>query len=227
MKHIYIKTIIICFISIFFSNCSPEDGIDGESGIDGIDGESGIDGEDGVNGEDGLDFDEISQLGSITITISGTRSDDVEFTDIKELKYVPSNAHIVGGNNFNQINESTYFFDVARFFTNPNLGHQGTYSFLTLNVSNVGEETESYQLGVEINENVLIFDDLSFITFTESYSIDSTVASNFTISNYSFDQETNQLIFSFDIDADVSSNDLFNSLYISGEVNTYVFEDID
>ena len=55
------------------------DGTDGVDGADGADGVAGANGSDGVDGEDGVGLNDLAKFGAISMNLSGTRPDEVEF----------------------------------------------------------------------------------------------------------------------------------------------------
>ncbi|WP_025741045.1 hypothetical protein [Aquimarina pacifica] len=228
MKTIYIKTILILFIGIFLSNCTPEDGEDGTSSF-GVNGTNGVNGADGVNGVDGVNgagYDELIPYGSITIALEGTRPDDVAFTDEQEFKYTSLSSEYIADFNTVEINETSMEFSIVRFFSHPDDVHQETWAELEMTVNDPGEETESIEFSFNLSEYAVISDDLKYFILDDEYQDTDIGVSNLEITNYSFDQETNNLILSFSFDVDEDSNGSEHALSVSGEVNVIVFEEI-
>ncbi|TPN85959.1 hypothetical protein [Aquimarina algicola] len=113
------KAIFILSIGLLFTNCEGEDGVNGLDGVNGIDGVNGENGENGLAGENGEGFDELTQYGSITLNLSGTRADNIPFTHEAELKFSPND---IDDNQFSirDVDGLEYHFDVKRFLNIPN-----------------------------------------------------------------------------------------------------------
>ena len=226
MKNFNLKTIgkivITCCLGIVLSNCEGEDGAVGPAGENGIDGTNGTDGTDGTNGINGVGFDELAKYGNITLTLEGTRPDNDEaFTDTLEF-----NFYQTGYNNWINTEEGYIEFDFTRFLDVPNSNYQGSSLNLNLEISNPGEENQEIELHTDINNYPLVLDDLSYFNIRGNYYKSSSETSNFSITNYTFDEATNNLSFSFSFDIDGSDNDTGNDLIVSGEVNVIVFKNI-
>ncbi|WP_025741035.1 hypothetical protein [Aquimarina pacifica] len=222
MKKTYLKTILICCLGIFLTQCELEDGEPGSAGTFGQNGVDGIDGIDGEDGDPATTIDESTQYGKFTLNLTGTRSDNVSFNETAEFLY--TGIDISSAPNQVYISETSMMFDIVKFLEIPSFPYQSTYLYIMFQVNNPGEETESYDFLAYINDYPIIFDDLSYIILTQDYDSEDSIVSNFEISNYSFDDETNQLILSYSFDTDVSGNDLLDNLSISGEIDAFVPE---
>ncbi len=230
MKTIYIKAILILCTGIFLSNCTPEDGEDGASSF-GISGTNGVDGVNGVNGIDatnnGAGYDELIPYGSISISLEGTRPDDVAFTDEQVFKYTSLSSEYMEDFNTVEYDETSMEFNIVRFLSHPDDVHQETWAELEMTVTNPGEETESIEFSLEISRYAVISDDLKYFILDDDFDDTDSGVSNFEITNYSFDQETNNLVFSFSFTADEDSNGSEHELSVSGEVDVIVFEEVE
>ncbi|WP_025741038.1 collagen-like protein [Aquimarina pacifica] len=232
MKNKYVRILLICCLGIFLANCEAEDGEPGEAGQFGLSGTNGADGENGVNGLDGLGFDELLKYGGITMTFDGTRSDGLEFTEVREFKYLPSES--AGDYNYVEIDEDEETdykeFYIERFLGNPDdTDYYGTLADLYFEIEDAGEETESMYFELELEGFSLVFDDLTFIEFTEYdyYETGDSDISELEITNYSFDDETNQFTLSISAIMDTDSSDDFDSLTVTIDIDIVVFEYVD
>ncbi|WP_025741041.1 collagen-like protein [Aquimarina pacifica] len=226
MKKKYIHLIVILCLGIFLANCEGEDGEPGDAGEFGLNGVNGTDGENGTDGTNGLGFDELTQNGSFIITFTGTRSDNLSFSKTEEFKYT-SNTLNFSSNNVT-IDESDISFNMTRYLGTPNVEPAyGTSLNINLDVENVGEETESFYINFGLYQYDLVFDDLKFINFNDSFQSDGINVSNFEISDYSFDEETNAVTFTFSTDIDVSGDDRLTSLSMAVVVDAVAAESID
>ncbi|WP_034228763.1 hypothetical protein [Aquimarina pacifica] len=226
MKYIYSKIFIIFCLGLILA-CQGEEGADGIDGIDGIDGANGEDGVDGVDAENLDSYDAFTQYGSILLTLEGTRADDVAFTENAEFKFTatsPDNSWSGDPINVVSVGETETEFDVIRFLSTPNGDvNQSSVSidFVTINP---GEETETYEFALAISNYAVIGEDLKIFVINDTYEDTDGDISNFEITNYSFDDATNNFVFSFSFDVAADSNVTGNDLSISGEVNITVLE---
>ncbi len=223
MKKNYLKTILICALGIFVTNCEGEDGANGINGIDGV---AGIDGADGINGENGIGFEELTQYGGITLNFEGTRSDDVTFTDTAEFKFTATEASYVNSHNSVVVGASSLSFNLLRFLSAPDDIFQYTTSGINLVVNNPGESTQSLNSNIFVQDYAIVTEDLKYFTFNGSYNNTSAGVTNFVITDYNFDDTTNNLTFSFSFDVAGVYNTTGNDLSISGEVDVIVLEEI-
>ena len=205
MKNIYLRTILLFALALLLTNCTPEDGIDGINGINGIDGIAGVDGTDGENGSDGADgengangidrengvdgedgenglgFDKLTKYGSITMTLDGTRLDDVAFTDTAVFKFTPVNNYHTSSLVSTELSELE--FTLLRFISAPDDVFQSSLLNLGLTVIDAGEETQAFEFDLGINQYAVISDDNKFFSVNQNFSEDGIGITNFVISN--------------------------------------------
>ena len=222
MKKKYLKVILICTLGILLSNCE-----DGEIGTAG---ENGINGTNGINGENGAGFDELVKYGSIKLTLAGTKPDNVTFTETSEFKYAPVFAN---HNTFLKKNSNIYF-NFSRFLSSPDDVFQGSKLYFFLEVKNMeGQDQTLDFLGFDINEYAIISNNLTFHEINQTFKIslpfdnNRTDIKNFNLTNYSFNDQTNNLIFSFSFIVSGDQNSTKNDLSVSGEVNVVILENIN
>ncbi len=153
-------------------------GIDGENGADGVDGEDGVNGTDGGNG---LGFDELTKYGSITMTLDGTRLDDVAFTDTAVFKFTPVNNYHTSSLVSTELSELE--FTLLRFISAPDDVFQSSLLNLGLTVIDAGEETQAFEFDLGINQYAVISDDNKFFSVNQNFSEDGIGITNFVISN--------------------------------------------
>ncbi|WP_025741042.1 hypothetical protein [Aquimarina pacifica] len=230
MKKIYFKTILACCLVIFLACEGGEDGpngIDGVNGIDGTDGENGVD---GIDGETAEIYDLFSKYGSISLTIEGTRPDDVPFTDEVMFKFAPTTSTSTGGwgpedeTNLVNIEEDEISFNIARFLSIPDAEvFNQAYAALNLIVSDPGEETESLSFALNLDNYEILTEDSKYFVLDESFDSDSNII-NLEITNYSFDQITNNLVLSFSFDLPADESNIGTDLSITGEIDVVVLE---
>ncbi|WP_308993103.1 hypothetical protein QLS71_008760 [Mariniflexile litorale] len=210
------KTILIACLGLFLTSC--EDGADGINGENGINGEPGINGE---NGENGLGFDDLVNYGSVTVNVAGTRFDDVPFTQEREFRFLPSDY---GGNDV-YFDDSDIVFGVARFFNSFDAGHSNSI-YAQLEVQDAGLETQSFHFQISFAGFSVVSEDLKYFEFYDYYSSNNSDVSNFSITNYSFNDTTNRITYSFTMDIE-EDNTTGNPLTISGTVDAIVLENLE
>ncbi len=215
------------------TSCSVEDGVDGVNGIngtngvdgingsDGADGADGVDGTDGANGADGIGFDEFDDYGSILLNLQGTRPDDVAFNHEAELKFITTETD----ENNVEFNDPDIDFEFVRQLKSPD-SHQSNGVYIYLDVNDAGLATQDFDFEIYFSEYAIFSDDLKYIELDDDYDATDTGVSNFTITNYNFDDTTNNLTFSFAMDVDGANNETENDLSISGTVDVIVFEEV-
>ncbi len=223
----YFKIILVCFLAVSFYNCDGEDGADGLTGEKGIDGANGIDGTNGNDGVNGVGFDELVKYGSIKLTLTGTRPDNVAFTDNSEFKFTP-----IEGNDLNYTNSvfktsSSISFQLLRFLSAPDDIFQETTTGINFVVNNPGEDTQSIDFSISITNYAIIADDNKYFVVNNYFNGNGSGVTNFNITNYNFNDETNNLTFSFSFNVDGSNNSTGNELVVSGEVDVKVLESIE
>lgn len=217
------KTLIICCLGLFLANCEGEDGAIGSAGEKGADGTNGSNGANGANGENGLGFDELVKYGDVTLTLTGTRPDDVAFTDTSTFKFIPIRKNynlFFKGEDYNS-------FDFNRFLSTPGNRFQRSNIGIELDVRNPGSEEQVFEyFRLDINRFDIISDDLTFFRIDESrFTNEGRGVSNFSITNYSYNEETNTLVFSFSFDVNSDNNLTRNDLSVAGEIDVVLFTD--
>lgn len=232
---------MILFTGISLSSCSVEDGVDGINGIDGVDGRDGADGADGQDGQNGVDgqdgadavgLEKFAEYGSIDLRVQGIRPDSVAFDYQTELEFISPN---LGDNNFRD-DDPDHEFYFLRLLDAPNLDEINGAA-ISLDVVDAGLTTQSFSFEIEFSQFAIFADDLSYITLYDSYygSINTNnriatnygIATTFTITDYSFDDVTNNLKFSFAMQVDGANNETGNDLTIEGTVDIIAFENLN
>ena len=222
MKKNYFKFILTCCIAFFIANCEGEDGVDGVR-TDGLDGVDGINGVDGVDGIDGLGFNELVEHGSIHITLEGTRPDDIPFTNTTEFRFNSVEGNDIEDHNGVVFDENSISFEVKRFISAPDDTYQDSNASFDLIVTDPESETPSFELSFGFEEFAVTFDTYEYFQLDNSFNYNDEIT-NLEITNYSFDDTTNNLIFSFSFDVAAENNDSGHDLSISGEVDVIVLE---
>lgn len=206
------RTFLICSFGILLSNC--EDGDIGPAGEDGI---HGVDANDGTDGTNGIGFEDLVKYGSITLTLEGTRPDDITFSKALEFKYTP-----------NVYDSRVYIEDTDfEYYTKRHLDSSpDSYVSIDYTIQNNGEETEEVNFTLNINNFSIISDDLTYFEISngKGYRNNGLGISNFSITNYSYNEETNNLVYSFSFDVAGDNNNTGNALKVSGEVNTILLK---
>lgn len=224
---------LVLFIGSSVTSCSVEDGVDGTNGIDGndgINGADGADGTDGANGTDAIGLEEFTNYGSIELRVQGTRPDSVTFNYETNLKFISPELY----NNSFQEKDPDLEFNFLRLLHSPNVEEiNGTWIYLDVN--DAGLPSENFDLKIEFSDFAIFSDDLKYISLGDSYSgtfnRNSRVGNNGThtlsISDYSFDDTSNNLRFSFSMDVNGASSETGHDLSIEGTVDVIVFENVN
>ena len=227
---------LVLFMGSSITSCSVEDGIDGTNGIDGVDGQNGIDGADGQDGADGADgadaigLEEFANYGSIAIQVQGTRPDSVAFDQETELEFISPRFY---DNSFED-DDPDLEFDFLRLVNAPNVDEVNGVN-IELYVEDHGLSSQNFNFDIEFSDFVVVSEDLRYISLSDSYSGPintndkigrSNVADTLSINEYSFDDTTNNLKFSFTMDIAAANNETGNDLTISGTVDVIVFENV-
>ncbi|WP_271784221.1 hypothetical protein [Aquimarina algiphila] len=226
MKNFFLRTIVICALGLLSANCEDGDiGPAGQDGIVGIDGVDGTDGINGTNGQNGVGFDELTKFGSITLTLEGTRPDNIPFTKTDEFKF--TSVEDIDRDNNVEIGENNLDFKIERNLSVPDSDFVGSRIKIFLEFTDPGEVDEIIEFELSVDDYTMIFDDLTYFGFNGDFNNNRTEITNFSVTNFNFINETNTVTFSFSFDVDAANNDTGNDLAISGEVNVIVVEDID
>ncbi len=230
MRTTYFKAMLICCLAVFLANCEGEDGATGPAGengidgVDGIDGENGPDGnagENGTNGENGVGFDELVQYGSISLTLDGKRPDGVPFKDTAIFKYTPIDPKF----NVFYLKRGFIDFSATRFLSAPSSIYQESRAYIELGFTKpeVGEPAFDY-FNLGLIEYTVISEDLTYFRIVNEFVHDSGGVKEFSLTNYSFNEETNHLVFSFSFMVVGDDNSTRNDLSVSGEVDIIVLK---
>lgn len=240
-------TTLVLFIGSSLTSCSAEDGIDGINGIDGVDGLDGQDGADGADGADGQDgqdaigLEEFANYGSINLRVQGVRSDSVAFDQETALEFISPELY---QNSFRDRN-ADLDFHFLRLVDAPNSDEINSVG-IEFYVTDADLATRQFNFHLEFEDFAILFEDLSFISINDYFegtplsntndnnnSTDKVVDGGnsnspnlFTISDYSFDDSTNNLKFSFEMDVPATNNNSGNDLSIEGTVDVIVFENV-
>lgn len=224
LTYIY-KTLFICCFGLLFANCEVEDGEIGPAGQDATNGINGTDGTDGTNGIDGLGFDELTQFGSMNLTIEGTRPDDVTFSISDTFRFTPLSPETLPFSNSMFVEETSTIFNLGRFLSAPGgEDFQSVGSTINFEVTNIDTTPEFSLLFFTIFQYPVIFDDLTVFNLTAEIEGDDAI--NFNITNFNFNSETNELTFSFSFDIPGTVNTTGNELSVSGEVDFIVLRSL-
>ena len=220
--------IFISLLTLCMGSCSVEDGEDGLAGLDGTDGINGTDGNDGIDGIDGLGFDELTQFGDIAVTIEGIRPDDQSFTQNATFSFMPINGSIIPDvSSVEQVEEdgetSLHFF-VARTFSAPNEDLSFAGAITELIVTNPGEENQSFEFRY-ITELPIIAEDLTFFNLS-NFENNENILEDVEITDFSFDEETNRVQYSFSLTIPAGENTSTHDVFINGVVDVTVLNQI-
>lgn len=213
--------------SFLFTNCA-EDGEPGPAGQDGIDGVDGQDGQDGQNGQDGQDgqdgqgFDELLEYGNIMVYLDGTRPDGIAFRDTSNFRFVP--IEDISSENTVTVTDNISQYRAMRFLSAPDDIYQYTASRMQLTATEDQGNITFDNFNLSFRKDI-VTPDYKVFDMNDTYT--ETNYSNLVISDYSYDQTTNNLRFSFSFETPASSNDTGHDLNVSGEVNVIVLERIN
>lgn len=220
-SHNYIqayKILLVCCFGLLLSSCEAEDGLTGINGANGID---------GIDGTDGLGFDENTKFGSITVTLEGTRPDNQSFADTEIFRFVPLSPDFLPIGNTVTTNESDLQFNVGRFLSAPDDAFQSASILLRLIVSDPGETNQIVDLDLLIENYAVVSEDFTFFDVTNTINVvDDNTVNNAVVTNFSFNEETNALTFSFTADIPAELNTTGNDISVSGEVDVIVLKEI-
>lgn len=231
-NHIY-KSLLICLLGILITGCEVEDGAQGpagQDGIDGIDGVDGIDGTNGNNGANGIDgegFNELTKFGSITLSLEGIRPDDIPFTNNNIFKFTPISPNILPLSNSVLATDSGFEFRFGRFVSAPDDDFLESGVTIILNVTNPGTVDQEFSFDMRINKYAVISDDLTFFglsNFPNGIDGSELGFTDVDITNFEFNNETNNLTFSYSLTVSGENNTSNNDLLVSGEVNVILIK---
>ncbi len=225
MKKNYLKIMLVCMLGVFLSNC--EDGEIGPDGKDGINGADGTNGSNGTDGTNGQGFDELVKYGDIELTIAGKRPDEVEFNITQSFKYAPA----IGDNNGFVVNENYIYLSSTRFLSAPGASPQNTKANLSLEIKDQGTENEALDyFSMDIRNFYIVAEDLSSFEINTRMNTpipfvdDQSDVTNFNLSNYAFNKETNELTATASFTIPAIRNSTENDLSITIKVNVISLE---
>ncbi|AWX45163.1 hypothetical protein HME9304_02173 [Flagellimonas maritima] len=218
---------------------------DGEHDALDCQGANGADGTDGTDGTNGVGLEDLLKFGSISLSLEGTRPDDVAFTDNQIFRYIGVDGTDIDGYNSVVITPSgddiEYKFELRRFLSTPDVSYQNTNIDIELNITNPGEPSELVTIRYDIDKYAVIGNDNKYFVlddtfYTEGFYEDPDDLANaiddgeilitdFELSDFSFDTDTNHLIFNYSYTVD-DNNDSENELNVSGSVDVFVLEEI-
>lgn len=186
------------------------DGDQGEIGPAGIQGPKGDQGTPGEKGEG----NEAATFGNIEVTVSGTREDGIDYSQVLDFRYVPG----VYGSTYYEYEEGVYF-NIEREFKNQitTTGKANdSGNSMRLNFEHVdGELTIN-----DFSLNASIIDDMKLFGIWYYYNSQD---SDLEITNYSFNKETGKLAFNFSFSY-VDYND--ELVTVNGVADLIVLENI-
>ncbi|MBW8244444.1 collagen-like protein [Muricauda oceani] len=239
MKITKLIGLAIMAMSITLVSCSGEDGeqgIPGKQGDKGDKGDPGAPGSNGTNGQDGQNgtgFDELTQYGSVTLNLTGTRPDGEPFESSSIFKFTPVGSHVLSeGENSVQIVEfpdyTSYVFSFKRFLSVPDEVYNESSIGFAFSFNDIGEANEKYLDGhILLNDYVVIGSDNKYFIMTDNIDIDNEEAVyDLQITDTAFDNETNHLTLSFSFLVDPLANSTGKELTVSGDVDVYLLEEI-
>ncbi|GLU42657.1 collagen-like protein [Allomuricauda sp. NBRC 101325] len=224
MKKVSILFIALLSISLGFVSCSDgEDGLPGKPGLDGDPGQPGSNGEPGADGNDGnnaIGYDELTQYGSVTVNLEGTRPDNVPFESSVAFKY--SNTQVIDG--IDVANNVTSLYS-ARFLSTPDGAYQDVYLESLLTVDNLGEDNEV------LGDLIFLITNLPVVGEDNKYFVLNVAfqQANPTdiIQNFAFDATNNHLTYSYSFSVNADNNTSGFDLNVSGEVDVYLLDKLN
>ncbi len=223
MKKVSILFVSLMILSLGLVSCSDgEDGLPGPNGSPGQPGanaDKGAPGTDGTNGEDAIGYEELTQYGSVTVNLQGTRPDNIPFDDSVEFKF--SNTEVIDGIN---VQDNLTEFSIVRFLSTPDNAYQNTHQTTKLDIANLGEANEVLDDFTFTIENLPIVgaDNKYFVlnlAFIQNNPTDI-------IQNFAFDPVDNHLTYSYEFIVNALSNSSGFDLTVSGEVDVFLLDEL-
>jgi hypothetical protein len=209
----------IAFSSMMFTGCTGEDGDPGAIGETGAQGDKGDKGDNGVGLEDELKY------GSITITYTGTRPDEVAFTKTITYKFAPIGAYDLLEWSGTGINGETGAdeYKVMRFLGSVDDVYQENYINLNLE-RGVGEgDAIVYNFDdFDVYSNITT-DDFKYFVIDDEFR---SYASEAGVTGFSYTAATGALKFASEFTVPGESNDTGFDLKVSATVDVKVFQNI-
>jgi len=215
----------IAFSGMMFTGCSGEDGDPGITGDTGAEGDKGDTGDKGDQGDDGIGLEDELKYGSITVTYTGTRPDEVAFTKTIMYKFAPIGADGLMEYSGTVVNGETGAdeYNVMRFLGSVDDVYQENYIHLNLNRA-VGEgDAIVYSFNdFEVYSNITT-DDFKFFVINDDFS---TYASEAGITGFSYNAATGALKFASEFTVIGADNDTGFDMMVSATVDVKVFQNI-
>jgi hypothetical protein len=215
------KIILVACIGVLLYSCTPEDGKDGTSGITGP---AGANGSNGTNGSNGVGFEELTKYGTITTTLSGKTPSGKAFNQTDVFKFTPVNAD--GSSVYKDANFLRFDLSRSVDVQIPNGNTTGFYmDFYTYNK---GTEQERKEFYTGFNSLAIKLDNLTFFNFNGYFDNVEGEDNNIPVVNvteYSYDDTTKKLKFSFSYTVAADKNETKNILTVSGKVDVLVLEE--
>ncbi len=218
----------IAFSGMMFTGCSGEDGdpgVMGDTGAEGDKGDTGDKGDKGDQGDDGVGLEDELKYGSITVTYTGTRPDEVAFTKTIVYKFTPIGANDLMEYSGASMNEETGAdeYRVMRFLGTVDDVYQENYIHLNL-IREIGEgDAVVYSFDdFEVYSNITT-DDFKFFVITDDFNA---YASEAGITGFSYNTATGALQFASEFTVIGEDNDTGFDLTVSATVDVKVFQNI-
>lgn len=169
------------------------------------------------DGKDGLGFEEMTKYGSITTTLSGKLGDGKNFEKTDVFKFSSSN----GKGSIVFKGETGIYFDLER---TQDVG-DGASIYLRFGIENIGTADEKKYLRNEF-EGLNLMSSGSFVPFWGEFynNPGSSNIDNLKIENYSYDNTTKKLKFSFSYTIAATESYIGNILTVRGVVDVVVLE---
>ncbi|MEO0901507.1 MAG: collagen-like protein [Bacteroidota bacterium] len=235
MKRLNLLYVFSLVLSLTLVSCSGEDGAQGEigpQGMTGPQGDAGNPGDPGADGADGQGFDELTQYGAITLSMEGTRTDDVPFSDEGSFQFTPIQGSGLQFTNFVSITEqgddTIYNISIVRFLSAPDDEFQETALSMNFAAANIGEDNVSIAPGASlvISGYAVVGEDNKFFVMNGIFQEGGAGISEFEFSDLVFDAETNNLTFSYSLTIAGANNVTGNELNISGTADVNLLEPV-
>jgi hypothetical protein len=190
-------------------------------------GPKGPTGDTGATGETGTGFDELKQYGNIEVTFSGTRNDDVTFTETIDFVYMPVSG-VRENSSLYKFNDTDFEFSLGRenkgAASNTGRTNEGGYkNFVWLDIIKNGSEILISAL--EFNTDI-ITDDLKTFSLN-TYSESSDEGFDAQVTDFSYDAATGKLKFNFTYTIPDYNSSTGNAINVVGKADLTVFERLD
>jgi hypothetical protein len=208
---------LFAILAVGFAACQ------GDQGEIGPKGDTGSTGNTGANG---TGFDELTQYGNIEVTFSGTRSDEVAFTETVNFLYMPGSG-VADNSSFYEYSDTDREFFIGRENKGPAVKTGRT---------NGADSKNDVWLRLRKNSDGLFMNQLDFYTdiltsdfktFEIYYSTQWEEGFDIAVTDYSYDAATGKLKFNFTYTIPDYNNGTGNDITVTGKADVTVFERID